>query len=80
MTVNPQYSVQDCGGVGPNNSSNLVNPFQVIAAPSRIWVATFSINYSAVPLSAFAGHGPAQGDIVILKCADLGDPLVRAQF
>jgi hypothetical protein len=67
-------AVEDPGGTGPYNSSTGITScvLQVMAAPTRIWVAKFSVAYASVPVTAFTGnHGFAAGDIVIVVATDI---------
>jgi hypothetical protein len=67
-----QTAPQDPTGTGPYNSSTPVASCTLSSfTGTRVWLATFTINYSAVPANVFAKHITAAGDVVILKCADI---------
>jgi hypothetical protein len=54
------------------SGTNIANcTLQCMVDSQKTWIATFSENYSAVPATAFAGHGMSQGDLVVLKCSDV---------
>lgn len=80
MVFNPLTSYEDPGIVGlpmlgtpgctPGSIASCT--LQAYAAPSRVFVATFTIAYASVPATAFTKtHGMQAGDIVIVVGNDV---------
>jgi hypothetical protein len=79
MTYNQQVAYEDPGITGlpmlggtATAGSIASCTLSAIPGPSRVFVATFTINYASVSATAFTtSHGIMAGDIIILKCADV---------